>query len=444
MKRKFILLLALLLSVGSVSAKTSTTVLWEGTDDGSDIMIPKGSLVAGATITLTFDWLTSDGAQFSCFYWNGSNWAYLYDWEWVNNGDAYSFSLTQDQIDAIPYQLGFKTNALNKMKISKIIITEDILLTSTGDNLLDANWAVVENWESRNFDALAGAKIGDVILIDVTTSDWGYNQVQVRDREGNVLNNESSYLGNFAGVNSDVFEYEIDNLSDLKKIQSTGFRINASKNTTITSIKLLSYADSYGYVTISIGETGYATWSSDKKYDFSSAGLTAYYASAVAEGTVTLTSMDVTWDWQGYIIKGAAGEYDVLQSLTADGSYYPSTNYLKYHVGEGTVAASESGDANFRYILAIKAGDASSMAFYKLTSDHNLAANKAYLETPTDITPTAGARGINLVFEDETTGISSAELVQPRDEAIYTLSGMRVNKPARGLYITGGRKVFVK
>ena len=30
------------------------------------------------------------------------------------------------------------------------------------------------------------------------------------------------------------------------------------------------------------------------------------------------------------------------------------------------------------------------------------------------------------------------------DKAVYTLSGMRVANPTRGLYIVGGRKVFVK
>ncbi|MGM9699450.1 MAG: hypothetical protein ACI3Y0_12545 [Prevotella sp.] len=106
----------------------TVTTLWEGIDDGSDICIAKEELTAEATITLEFNWLGTDGAQFSCFYWDpakgdGGDWETLYNWQWVNNGETYSFSLTQEQIDAIPEHLDFKTNVVDKMTIKKITST---------------------------------------------------------------------------------------------------------------------------------------------------------------------------------------------------------------------------------------------------------------------------------------------------------------------------------
>ena len=63
--KKIIFTLTALLTM--VCGANASTTLWEGTDDGSDIFITKDKLVAGATITLEFNWLGSDGAQFSSF-----------------------------------------------------------------------------------------------------------------------------------------------------------------------------------------------------------------------------------------------------------------------------------------------------------------------------------------------------------------------------------------
>ena len=118
---------------------------------------------------------------------------------------------------------------------------------------------------------------------------------------------------------------------------------------------------------------------------------------------------------------------------------YPTATYLKGQVGSGTVTAST--DSKFHYIFAKNSsGD---IGFYKLTADHTLGAKKAYLETPTDITPHAGVKAINLIFNDEETGLNIVQSAT-KDDGIYTLSGIRVAQPTRGLYIVGGRKVFIK
>ena len=114
MKKITLFLMALVAMTVNAKTVTTVTTLWEGTDDGSDINIPKSSLVAGATIKLEFNWVGSAGAQFSCFYYD-AEWKKIYNWEWVNNGESFSFSLTQEQINAIPSELGFKTEVKDKM-----------------------------------------------------------------------------------------------------------------------------------------------------------------------------------------------------------------------------------------------------------------------------------------------------------------------------------------
>ena len=445
MKKFTLLFLIMLLGITGVDAKSRTTTLWEGTDTGADIEIAMSKLVKGATLNLTFNWLGSDGTQFSCFWWNSSTnaWVYIKSYQWVDNGNSYSFTLTDDEFVAITSdKLCFKTEDVSKMKFAKITQTETLEPTSTGDNLLSENWTA--SWTAKTFAAQSSAKIGDVIRFSYSApGGWSYFQFNILDAYGNAdaFENKSSNVGASIENAADLyFEFEITNISDLKKIQNEGFGIKGD-NFTLTSVQLLTYADSYGYITITIPEVGYATWSSDKKYDFKSAGLQAYYASEVATGSVSLTPMDITWDWQGYIIKGEEGNYDVLESLTTDGSYYPSTNYLKYHIDKAEVYDSGKN----RYIFAKnKTGEASSVGFYKLTSNYTLAAHKAYLETEGDITSEAR---LVLRFEDEDDPTAIGEVksaAQPvkADNVYYNLNGQRVEKPTKGIYILNGKKVL--
>ena len=51
MRKITLFFLMLIMGVGGVNAKTTSTTLWEGTDDGSDIFISKTSLVAVEVLT---------------------------------------------------------------------------------------------------------------------------------------------------------------------------------------------------------------------------------------------------------------------------------------------------------------------------------------------------------------------------------------------------------
>ena len=73
-------------------------------------------------------------------------------------------------------------------------------------------------------------------------------------------------------------------------------------------------------------------------------------------------------------------------------------------------------------------------------------AGKAYLKIPTALvsSPTY-SKGISYIFaDDEATGVTEITAPQNEDELWHTLSGVRVNKPSKGVYIHKGRKVVVK
>lgn len=79
-------------------------------------------------------------------------------------------------------------------------------------------------------------------------------------------------------------------------------------------------------------------------------------------------------------------------------------------------------------------------AFYPCSSG-TLSANKAYLNLGT-----AAAAKINIVFDDETTGINDIKAESSNSSAWYTIDGKRLNsKPTtKGLYINNGKKFIIK
>ena len=167
----------------------------------------------------------------------------------------------------------------------------------------------------------------------------------------------------------------------------------------------------------------YITYCSDKTLDFSAVeGLTASYVSSVTSTEAELTGVDAVASGQGIILQGEAGTtYEV--PVVEEGED------LAGNILIGVLEATEIDAGN--YILM--EGE-----FIPCT-DGTLPAGKAYL--PKDAV-TSGAKVISLVF-GESTGINEVQKSE-FDGAIYNLSGMRVSKTQKGVYIMNGRKVIVK
>jgi len=469
MKKLFTLMLAVFAMVGMVNAKTKTTTLWEGTYE-NNIEIPVAGLVSGATITVSTTVASSDtqdDRKLRIFYtaagdnWTQTSFTDVSDWVELTAGqESYSFTLTSSAYEILSDDtkshqiLYIGANNKNCVTISKITMTTEVP-TADETSLLNSEWS--SSWDAKSFAAQSAAKIGDVIQVQYKafkddSEGWPWVQFNFMDASGNNFVDPVAASKEKNSVTT--FEFEIKTADVLEKIQNAGFSIKGDQFI-LTSVKLLTYADSYDAVSVTIGSEGIATWSHEKNLDFTDTGVTAYYASAVTTGTVTLTSTTTTWNYCGYILKGSEGTYTVKVVADKDASY-PAALYLKGQTSEGTVAASANGQ--FHYIFAKeKNGTSETIGFYKLTSAHTLAAHKAYLETPTDITPTDNTstpnftRGITLDFGDGTTAIlkviddGDARQIGKNDGKYYTLQGTSMQAPTRkGLYILNGKKVLVK
>ena len=183
---------------------------------------------------------------------------------------------------------------------------------------------------------------------------------------------------------------------------------------------------------VTIGSAGYATYCSNNALNFAGSGITAYMAKA-SGSSVTLTAIEdgVVPAREGVVLKGSANTYNVAVATALGSDYVASENEMVGLVEASTVDAIVDGKYN--YILS---NEDAGVGFYKAVNGVQLAANKAYLST----TVNAAVRGFLGFTEDDSDAIIEIAKTE-KMSAIYDLSGRRVVKPTKGLYIVNGKKV---
>ena len=188
--------------------------------------------------------------------------------------------------------------------------------------------------------------------------------------------------------------------------------------------------------------TGVATFSAPYDLDFSEveANVKAYIAAGYNAGNGKITAVrayDATAG-TGLLVKGTAGTYEIPCRPSL--SYF--TSMLVGTPEKTWVTKTDGVFTNF--ILSRVNGQ---IGFRPLSNDGYVNAGKAYLQIPTQLLNTASANQVGIVYEDEaeapTDGISDISAADT-DNAYYTLSGIKVARPQKGVYIHHGKKVVVR
>lgn len=191
-------------------------------------------------------------------------------------------------------------------------------------------------------------------------------------------------------------------------------------------------------VKATIGAYGYATFSSTYALDFSSVtGLKAYKATESDESEVTMERIEGTVAANtGLVVKGSTAIIPIVN----EGDVH-SDNML--YACDGSWTTLSKSDTGTNYVLSVQSGN---VVFAPINSKPaTLRAGTAYLYVPG-----AGSRALRMSFDDldsETTAISEELRVKNGEKAnapVYNMQGQRVENPQRGLYISGGKKYFVK
>ena len=195
--------------------------------------------------------------------------------------------------------------------------------------------------------------------------------------------------------------------------------------------------------TLNVTGAGYATFTSDKNYIIPAGveGGIVTVEGTTANVNYVYTEGDIVPANTGLLMKGAQGEYK-MYATTQEATEVYAENLLKGALTNEVITAPAGS------LLYIFANDSESgLGFYWQKNSNNgqqvqNMAGKAYLQVPT----TSAVKGFRLNLGD-TTGITAVESTLG-NAPVYTLSGVRVNGslnnlPA-GIYIVGGKKVYVK
>lgn len=177
---------------------------------------------------------------------------------------------------------------------------------------------------------------------------------------------------------------------------------------------------------LSVGAAGYATLIAPVALEIP-AGVEVYTA-AFEDGKAKLTSIsDVIPANVGVVVKAAQGTYNFKITTTEN----VATSALNGVPNTANVASESAA-----FILA---NGKHGVGFYKLSSaNRTIHGFRAFYTAP------AEAQAVSaFLLEDNVTGIE--EIETSADKApIYDLSGRRVAKAEKGVYIQNGRKIFVK
>ena len=183
-------------------------------------------------------------------------------------------------------------------------------------------------------------------------------------------------------------------------------------------------------VTATITAAGYATFANEKAVDFSAeTGLTvmtAQYDDATGKINYTTVESKKVPAATAVVLKGEAKEYT---GTVIDEAPALENNDLQVNL-------SESFNSNGTQYCLAKKNEV--VGFYKVKDGVAVKAGKAYL-----VITASGAKDFYAI-EDETDGINAINNSHQTVESVYNLSGQRVNKAQKGIYIVNGKKVVVK
>lgn len=183
---------------------------------------------------------------------------------------------------------------------------------------------------------------------------------------------------------------------------------------------------------LAIGTSSYSTFCSAVPCKIPS-GLTAYTAAYNSKtGKVDLTRVKdgIIPATTGVIVKGAAGNY-TLEAVETTATSLPDNELV------GLLKAHEVTADDNAYILV---NTENGLQFGKAYIGSTISLGKAYL-------PIANADAAKLVSMDfeGTNAISTVDNVEVNDGIYYSLSGVKTQKPVKGmLYIHKGKKFIVK
>ncbi len=277
--------------------------------------------------------------------------------------------------------------------------------------------------------------------ITKTSNAWaGAAAVVLKDASNNTVNTftGSSLEFNFTeGTYDESASYTLTNSTGKNAwVDHITFKYTAD------GITYKKYCTTISIIPVTVSSAGYATFASELPLDFTDASIKAYIAEANGTTGVTFTQVEKVPANTGILLYKADGTTENIPVLDGDADDVTG-NVFK--VGTGAALPSVDGTKH-NYIL--NNHSIYGLGFFK-AAGKKVATNRAYIQ----IDESAGVKEFIALpnFGDETSITETSESIHNSEcimlneaGAVFDLSGRRVNKAQKGLYILNGRKVLVK
>lgn len=166
------------------------------------------------------------------------------------------------------------------------------------------------------------------------------------------------------------------------------------------------------------------------------ADVKAYIVNHAADGVATVSEVADVPANQGVVLVGQNASATSVALTLGTASADCKGNLLSGTNSQLTI--DEAAKANY---FIFGNGD-NGVGFYHPNST-TLKENRAFLPA-VNVSAGSSASGFRLDFGGEITGIASAIQADDANATYYDLSGRRVNRPAKGLYVKDGKKIYVK
>lgn len=269
--------------------------------------------------------------------------------------------------------------------------------------------------------------IDGVVFSHQKSGTYTLEAIYIDSIETNLITTAVTLPLKTAGESGDVYEF---NWSGFEAYSSIQFYFNDSKEVQIGFTA--TYMDA---LPVTISSVSAATLSLPTTTTIPE-GLSVYSGELSSDNaTLNLNQVsDVLPANEGVVVYGEEGTY--YFPIATEKAAGLENNSLVANLEEGTLP---TGTTN--YVLN-KVGD--NLGFYQLAEGKTLGARKAYLPIATS----AAAPAVRVVFGDETgnvTGIQAITTEAAAEAPLYNLAGQKLQgRVAPGLYIQGGKKVWVK
>lgn len=375
-------------------------------------------------------------------------------------------SITKEQI------LGWYDSLVNTAYPATATVKNSITSSTTGCD----NWGTFSDkgsqwsrtWTSNAASGIAG--------LTITSNGYGFDKATVYSTRAMTLRPSAdgatdvititapagyvidSYTITGRNYSADqTYKFWVDESNQITTSTSGGTLTVDNVNATSTSFNFYGSSASSNYLCITnfviqlkaakelsmtaVGEASYATLFMPYAVSLPAA-TKAFVVDEASDGSARMVELsDGVPALTPAIIVNSEKATSILAPYASSVEAYTGTNLLRGTLVSRSLDLSEASP----YFALGKYDNA--IGFYKFdnngTTSITLGANKAYLEVPAS---SSGVKGFTFSF-DPITGIGA---VQPTAEGvqqtagIFNLAGQRVSKPAKGVYIIGGRKILMK